>query len=165
MGNSCDLFYHPPPLFPSSQLYLLRPLLPLDQVRATAQRGGPHHSGQSSPLRGLCCTCANEIRACLLLTLRLGLQCRVVEVGQDLQGPDPARSRPAWGRSPRAVSSSVLAPCAGRQVLWPAASAGTITCITVTSAQAQQQERETQLRSEWQAQLQVNWHRSGVARL
>ncbi|XP_075276288.1 protein O-GlcNAcase-like isoform X3 [Opisthocomus hoazin] len=31
VGNSCDLFYHPPPLFPSSQLYLLRPLLPLDQ--------------------------------------------------------------------------------------------------------------------------------------
>ncbi|KAM9660613.1 protein O-GlcNAcase-like isoform 2-T2 [Morphnus guianensis] len=31
LGNSCDLFYHPPPLFPSSQLYLLRPLLPLDK--------------------------------------------------------------------------------------------------------------------------------------
>ncbi|XP_026722826.1 protein O-GlcNAcase-like isoform X2 [Athene cunicularia] len=31
VGNSCDLFYHPPPLFPSSQLYLLRPLLPLDK--------------------------------------------------------------------------------------------------------------------------------------
>ncbi|XP_062349276.1 protein O-GlcNAcase-like [Cinclus cinclus] len=31
IGNSCDLFYHPPPLFPSSQLYLLRPLLPLDK--------------------------------------------------------------------------------------------------------------------------------------
>ncbi|NXS50568.1 OGA GlcNAcase, partial [Balaeniceps rex] len=52
VGNSCDLFYHPPPLFPSSQLYLLRPLLPLDKVRATARRGGPHHSGQSSPLHG-----------------------------------------------------------------------------------------------------------------
>ncbi|PKU44814.1 protein o- case-like [Limosa lapponica baueri] len=34
VGNSCDLFYHPPPLFPSSQLYLLRPLLPLDKVPA-----------------------------------------------------------------------------------------------------------------------------------
>ncbi|NXC22579.1 OGA GlcNAcase, partial [Corythaeola cristata] len=32
VGNSCDLFYHPPPLFPSSQLYVLRPLLPLDKV-------------------------------------------------------------------------------------------------------------------------------------
>ncbi|NXO13192.1 OGA GlcNAcase, partial [Oriolus oriolus] len=32
VGNSCDLFYHPPPLFPSSQLYLLRPLLPLDKL-------------------------------------------------------------------------------------------------------------------------------------
>ncbi|XP_030306582.1 protein O-GlcNAcase-like [Calypte anna] len=31
VGNSCDLFYHPPPLFPCSQLYLLRPLLPLDK--------------------------------------------------------------------------------------------------------------------------------------
>uniref|UniRef100_A0A8B9N9U0 GH84 domain-containing protein n=1 Tax=Accipiter nisus TaxID=211598 RepID=A0A8B9N9U0_9AVES len=31
VGNSCDLFYHPPPLFPSSQVYLLRPLLPLDK--------------------------------------------------------------------------------------------------------------------------------------
>ncbi|GAB0187837.1 protein O-GlcNAcase-like [Grus japonensis] len=31
VGNSCDLFYHPPPLFPSSQLYLLRPLLPPDK--------------------------------------------------------------------------------------------------------------------------------------
>ncbi|XP_039580770.1 protein O-GlcNAcase-like isoform X3 [Passer montanus] len=31
VGNSCDLFYHPPPLFPSSQLYQLRPLLPLDK--------------------------------------------------------------------------------------------------------------------------------------
>ncbi|XP_065490478.1 protein O-GlcNAcase-like isoform X2 [Caloenas nicobarica] len=32
VGNSCDLFYHPPPLFPSSQLYLLHPLLPLDKA-------------------------------------------------------------------------------------------------------------------------------------
>ncbi|NXF88714.1 OGA GlcNAcase, partial [Eubucco bourcierii] len=32
VGNSSDLFYHPPPLFPSSQLYLLRPLQPLDKV-------------------------------------------------------------------------------------------------------------------------------------
>ncbi|KAM6269870.1 protein O-GlcNAcase-like [Porphyrio hochstetteri] len=31
VGNSCDLFYHPPPLFPSSQLYVLRPVLPLDK--------------------------------------------------------------------------------------------------------------------------------------
>ncbi|XP_050176948.1 protein O-GlcNAcase-like isoform X2 [Myiozetetes cayanensis] len=31
VGNSYDLFYHPPPLFPSSQMYLLRPLLPLDK--------------------------------------------------------------------------------------------------------------------------------------
>ncbi|XP_072192360.1 protein O-GlcNAcase-like isoform X3 [Excalfactoria chinensis] len=31
MGNSCDLFCHPPPLFPSRQLYLLRPLLPQDK--------------------------------------------------------------------------------------------------------------------------------------
>ncbi|NXS14710.1 OGA GlcNAcase, partial [Neodrepanis coruscans] len=37
VGNSCDLFYHPPPLFPSSQLYLLRPLLPLDKVGAGLQ--------------------------------------------------------------------------------------------------------------------------------
>ncbi|NXX18319.1 OGA GlcNAcase, partial [Podargus strigoides] len=36
VGNSCDLFYHPPPHFPCSQPYLLRPLLPLDRVRATA---------------------------------------------------------------------------------------------------------------------------------
>ncbi|NXX99747.1 OGA GlcNAcase, partial [Centropus bengalensis] len=35
VGNSCELFYHPPPLFPSSQMYVLRPLLPLDKVRAT----------------------------------------------------------------------------------------------------------------------------------
>ncbi|KFP80738.1 Bifunctional protein NCOAT, partial [Acanthisitta chloris] len=40
VGNSCDLFYHPPPLFPSSQLYLLRPLLPLDKVRAMDWGGG-----------------------------------------------------------------------------------------------------------------------------
>ncbi|NXG04644.1 OGA GlcNAcase, partial [Sakesphorus luctuosus] len=39
VGNSCDLFYHPPPLFPSSQLYVLRPLLPLDKVGAVAWRG------------------------------------------------------------------------------------------------------------------------------
>ncbi|NWU87050.1 OGA GlcNAcase, partial [Onychorhynchus coronatus] len=39
VGNSHDLFYHPPPLFPSSQMYLLRPLLPLDKVGATAWRG------------------------------------------------------------------------------------------------------------------------------
>ncbi|NXV74847.1 OGA GlcNAcase, partial [Atlantisia rogersi] len=32
VGNSCDLFYHPPPLFPSSQLYVLRPVLPLDKL-------------------------------------------------------------------------------------------------------------------------------------
>ncbi|XP_065606339.1 protein O-GlcNAcase-like [Cyrtonyx montezumae] len=31
VGNSCDLFCHPPPLFPSRQLYLLRPLLPRDK--------------------------------------------------------------------------------------------------------------------------------------
>ncbi|XP_067153372.1 protein O-GlcNAcase-like [Apteryx mantelli] len=31
VGNSCDLFHHPPPLFPASRLYLLRPLLPADQ--------------------------------------------------------------------------------------------------------------------------------------
>ncbi|KAM6346767.1 LOW QUALITY PROTEIN: protein O-GlcNAcase-like [Podargus strigoides] len=31
VGNSCDLFYHPPPHFPCSQPYLLRPLLPLDR--------------------------------------------------------------------------------------------------------------------------------------
>ncbi|NXA12233.1 OGA GlcNAcase, partial [Sapayoa aenigma] len=37
VGNSCDLFYHPPPLFPSSQLYLLRPLLPLDKVGVVAE--------------------------------------------------------------------------------------------------------------------------------
>ncbi|NXH17239.1 OGA GlcNAcase, partial [Bucco capensis] len=35
VGNSCDLFYHPPPLFPSSQLFLLRPLLPLDKEEAS----------------------------------------------------------------------------------------------------------------------------------
>ncbi|NWZ97486.1 OGA GlcNAcase, partial [Nesospiza acunhae] len=40
VGNSCDLFYHPPPLLPSSQLYLLRPLLPLDKVGAVAWKGG-----------------------------------------------------------------------------------------------------------------------------
>ncbi|KFP51159.1 Bifunctional protein NCOAT, partial [Cathartes aura] len=50
IGNSCDLFYHPPP---PSQLYLLRPLLPLDKVGAMVRRGGLHHSGQSSPLHGL----------------------------------------------------------------------------------------------------------------
>uniref|UniRef100_A0A8B9PQ32 protein O-GlcNAcase n=1 Tax=Apteryx owenii TaxID=8824 RepID=A0A8B9PQ32_APTOW len=32
VGNSCDLFHHPPPLFPASRLYLLRPLLPADQA-------------------------------------------------------------------------------------------------------------------------------------
>ncbi|XP_040555064.1 protein O-GlcNAcase isoform X6 [Gallus gallus] len=31
VGNSCDLFCHPPPLFPSRQLYLLHPLLPQDK--------------------------------------------------------------------------------------------------------------------------------------
>ncbi|XP_021238205.1 protein O-GlcNAcase-like isoform X5 [Numida meleagris] len=31
VGNSCDLFCHPPPLFPSRQLYHLRPLLPRDK--------------------------------------------------------------------------------------------------------------------------------------
>ncbi|XP_062430545.1 protein O-GlcNAcase-like [Rhea pennata] len=31
VGNSCDLFHHPPPLFPAGRLYLLRPLLPTDQ--------------------------------------------------------------------------------------------------------------------------------------
>ncbi|XP_068800131.1 protein O-GlcNAcase-like isoform X2 [Struthio camelus] len=31
VGDSCDLFHHPPPLFPARQLYLLRPLLPADQ--------------------------------------------------------------------------------------------------------------------------------------
>ncbi|XP_031409601.1 protein O-GlcNAcase-like isoform X2 [Meleagris gallopavo] len=31
VGNSCDLFCHPPPLFPSRQLYFLRPLLPQDK--------------------------------------------------------------------------------------------------------------------------------------
>ncbi|XP_042738881.1 protein O-GlcNAcase-like isoform X4 [Lagopus leucura] len=31
VGNSCDLFCHPPPLFPSRQPYLLRPLLPQDK--------------------------------------------------------------------------------------------------------------------------------------
>uniref|UniRef100_A0A669PGG3 GH84 domain-containing protein n=1 Tax=Phasianus colchicus TaxID=9054 RepID=A0A669PGG3_PHACC len=31
VGNSCDLFCHPPPLFPSRQLYVLRPLLPQDK--------------------------------------------------------------------------------------------------------------------------------------
>ncbi|NXT59285.1 OGA GlcNAcase, partial [Pluvianellus socialis] len=49
VGNSCDLFYHPPPLFPSSQLYLLRPLLPLDKVRATAQWGRRRLVGLSFP--------------------------------------------------------------------------------------------------------------------
>ncbi|NXL99360.1 OGA GlcNAcase, partial [Tyrannus savana] len=38
VGNSYDLFYHPPPLFPSSQMYLLRPLLPLDKVGTMAWR-------------------------------------------------------------------------------------------------------------------------------
>ncbi|NWI52260.1 OGA GlcNAcase, partial [Calyptomena viridis] len=37
VGNSWDLFYHPPPLFPSSQLYLLRPLLPLDEAGLQVQ--------------------------------------------------------------------------------------------------------------------------------
>ncbi|XP_030331419.1 protein O-GlcNAcase-like isoform X3 [Strigops habroptila] len=31
VGNSSDLFYQPPPLFPSRQLYVLRPLLPQDK--------------------------------------------------------------------------------------------------------------------------------------
>ncbi|NWW25634.1 OGA GlcNAcase, partial [Falcunculus frontatus] len=52
VGNSCDLFYHPPPLFPSSQLYLLRPLLPLDKVGAGfsqgSQRGGQWLQAQLS---------------------------------------------------------------------------------------------------------------------
>ncbi|NXP60069.1 OGA GlcNAcase, partial [Chloropsis cyanopogon] len=55
VGNSCDLFYHPPPLFPSSQLYLLRPLLPLDKVGAVAWRGvlpEPLHGLLSSALPG-----------------------------------------------------------------------------------------------------------------
>ncbi|NXX80067.1 OGA GlcNAcase, partial [Urocolius indicus] len=38
VGNCCDLFYHPPPLFPSSQTYVLRPLQPLDKVGAVACR-------------------------------------------------------------------------------------------------------------------------------
>ncbi|NXK14061.1 OGA GlcNAcase, partial [Herpetotheres cachinnans] len=49
VGNSCDLFYHPPPLFPSSQPYLLRPLLPLDKVGAVAQSGRRRLAGLSSP--------------------------------------------------------------------------------------------------------------------
>ncbi|NXY55953.1 OGA GlcNAcase, partial [Callaeas wilsoni] len=58
VGNSCDLFYHPPPLFPSSQLYLLRPLLPLDKVGAVAGRSEeaglrfPRGSRLSSALPG-----------------------------------------------------------------------------------------------------------------
>ncbi|NWS03582.1 OGA GlcNAcase, partial [Motacilla alba] len=46
VGNSCDLFYHPPPLFPSSQLYLLRPLLPLDKL-------GSEEEGCSEVSQGL----------------------------------------------------------------------------------------------------------------
>ncbi|NWR25767.1 OGA GlcNAcase, partial [Emberiza fucata] len=46
VGNSCDLFYHPPPLFPSSQLYLLRPLLPLDKL-------GNEEEGCSEASQGL----------------------------------------------------------------------------------------------------------------
>ncbi|NWX81217.1 OGA GlcNAcase, partial [Alca torda] len=42
VGNSCDLFYHPPLLFPSSQLYFLRPLLPLD-------KWGRDWAGQAEP--------------------------------------------------------------------------------------------------------------------
>ncbi|NXJ84126.1 OGA GlcNAcase, partial [Trogon melanurus] len=48
VGNSCDLFYHPPPLFPSSQLYLLRPLLPLDKVGKGVGQGSPLHDIQLS---------------------------------------------------------------------------------------------------------------------
>ncbi|NXT24283.1 OGA GlcNAcase, partial [Syrrhaptes paradoxus] len=43
VGNSSDLFYHPPPLFPSGQRYVLRPLLPSDQV--SAGTGGRPSSG------------------------------------------------------------------------------------------------------------------------
>lgn len=56
MGNSCDLFYQPPPLFPCSQLYLLRPLLPPDKVR-------PRHEGVAELTRAW----SNETRAHLLL--------------------------------------------------------------------------------------------------
>ncbi|NXQ88530.1 OGA GlcNAcase, partial [Nyctibius grandis] len=38
-GNSCDLFHHPPPLLPSRQLYLLRPLLPPDKGRPGGRWG------------------------------------------------------------------------------------------------------------------------------
>ncbi|NWW93373.1 OGA GlcNAcase, partial [Rhynochetos jubatus] len=45
VANSYDLFYHPPPLFPSSQLYLLRPLLPPD-------KGGSRWQLSRAPLAG-----------------------------------------------------------------------------------------------------------------
>ncbi|NWQ83116.1 OGA GlcNAcase, partial [Columbina picui] len=53
VGSSCDLFHHPPPLSPSSQLYQLRPLLPLDKVRAVARSGRRlGRAGLQAQLRG-----------------------------------------------------------------------------------------------------------------
>ncbi|NWU73518.1 OGA GlcNAcase, partial [Pterocles burchelli] len=47
VGNSCDLFYHPPPLFPSSQQYVLRPLQPSDQAGLRQQLShGPAPAGR-----------------------------------------------------------------------------------------------------------------------
>ncbi|KFW85437.1 Bifunctional protein NCOAT, partial [Manacus vitellinus] len=61
VGNSCDLFYHPPPLFPSSQTYLLRPLLPLDKEGGGCSEVAVGQSGLQAQL-----SCAPALAARLL---------------------------------------------------------------------------------------------------
>ncbi|NWV28092.1 OGA GlcNAcase, partial [Origma solitaria] len=80
VGNSCDLFYHPPPLFPSSQLYLLRPLLPLDKVGAMAWRGWSEVS------QGLQLSCAPRLAGRLLGSF-LSLSPEYTFVLEDEDGP------------------------------------------------------------------------------
>ncbi|NXD71592.1 OGA GlcNAcase, partial [Eolophus roseicapillus] len=87
VGNSSDLFYQPPPLFPSCQLYILRPLRPWDQVGAAAQ-GEPGLSSGS-----LCCTLGssgNSVELCSghrLLGSFLSLSPEYTFVLEDEAGP------------------------------------------------------------------------------
>lgn len=120
VGNSCDLFYHPPPLFPSSQLYLLRPLLPLDKVGVTAEVGGSRE-GVPMSLRPE-------------LTGVWPVQGDAARKG--LPGSNPAQSRPAWAGhlGPRPAASALWA---GELVLCPAALAGTITHLLAMSTGAE----------------------------
>ncbi|NXC49162.1 OGA GlcNAcase, partial [Penelope pileata] len=80
VGNSCDLFYHPPPLFPSHQLYLLRPLRPQDKGRRTLAALSP--TGCDQPrLSGA------PTLACRLLGSFLSLSPEYTFVLEDEGGP------------------------------------------------------------------------------